>query len=159
MTPSEQIQLFTGIVSAIGLVLTAVGLFFVIISLRQTRRSINAATYQHILDREAANWERVRSGDIPTRVKALQHFGISVSDKNYSPEMDVLCDDIGLFNFYEGIFFLRRQKALDQEVWQNWNRALLQVMTNSTIRKNWGRVKHVYNPLFVGYVERLAPLS
>ncbi len=111
---------YADVLQTITAVATALGLVLVIISLQQARRSINAATYQHILEREAENWNQVRVGDIAVRVRSLQHFGIIVDEKSYNDEMDVLIANIGLFDFYEGIFFLQRQGAINKEVWQNW---------------------------------------
>ena len=59
---------YPNIISTISLIATVLGLIFVLVSLRQTRRSINASTYQHILDREAANWDKVRESNITTRI-------------------------------------------------------------------------------------------
>lgn len=150
---------YADLLSTINLFVTIIGLTFVIVSLWQARRSINAATYQHILDREAANWDQVRTGDILVRVRALQHFGINVSEDSYNSSMDVLLDRISLFNFYEGIYFQYRQGALNKEVWENWKRSLITTMKNNDIRKAWESVKQVYNPKFAEFINELAPLS
>lgn len=73
--------------------------------------------------------------------------------------MDILIDRITLFNFYEGIFFLHRQGAVNTEVWQNWQRSLILTMKNDAIRANWEKVKRVYNPVFVDYIDREMPAS
>ena len=149
---------YADILSTISIIVTVAGLIFVIVSLRQTRRSINAATYQHILDRESANWDKVREGNITLRVRALQHFGVQVDEDSYSPDMDVLLDRIALFNFYEGIYFQHLQKALNKEVWENWKRSLIITMKNIEIRNAWESVKKVYSPAFIQYVANIAPL-
>ena len=146
---------YADILSTINIIVTIVGLIFVIVSLRQTRRSINAATFQHILDRESANWDKVREGDVMLRVRALQHFGVQVDKDSYTPDMDVLLDRIALFNFYEGIYFQNLQKALNKEVWENWNRSLVITMKNAEIRNAWESVKNVYSPDFIQYVKAI----
>ena len=100
---------FENVMAIVNLVVTIVGLAFVIVGLWQTRKSINAATYQHILDREAENWDKVREGPISIRVQALRNFGVNITEEAYSSEYDVLLDHISVFNFYEGIFFQKKQ--------------------------------------------------
>lgn len=146
------------IFSVISALFSLIGLLFVGVSLQQTRRSINAATYQNILQREADDWNNVKQGSIAVRARALQNFGVRVTEKDYSVDMDILLDRISLFNFYEGIFFLHRQGALNKEVWENWQRSLVHIMSNRDIRAQWEIVKHVYNPIFTMYVARIAPI-
>jgi hypothetical protein len=146
---------YSDLLSTISLIATIVGLVFVIVSLRQTRRSINASTYQHILNREAANWDQVRTGDIAVRIQALKNFGVNVSKETYSSKEDILLDHIAVFNFYEGIYFQKIQGVLNKEVWENWERSLKQTMQNNEFKESWGRVGYVYSPGFLEYVKNL----
>jgi len=147
---------YSAILDTIGLVVTIVGLVFVILGLWQTRRSINASTYQHILDREAANWDQVRAGDISVRIQALKNFGVDdVNEETYSSKEDILLDHIAVFNFYEGIYFQKLQGVLNREVWENWERSLKHTMENDDFKQSWDEVGSVYSPSFVGYVNSL----
>ena len=145
---------YSDLLSTINLIVTVVGLVFVIISLRQTRRSINAATYQHILNREAENWNKVRESSILVRARALKNFDVQVDEDSYGPEHDVLLDHIAVFNFYEGIYFQNLQGVLNKEVWENWERSLIWTMRVREFRESWEKVGHVYSPGFREYMER-----
>jgi len=139
---------YCDILNTISLIATMVGLVFVIVSLRQARRSINAATYQHILDREAENWDKVREGSISVRLQALKNFDVQIDEDSYTPNHDILLDHIALFNFYEGIYFQNLQGVLNKEVWENWQRSLIWTMRLTEFRDNWTKVGHVYSPGF-----------
>ena len=84
---------------AITVATAVIGLVVVVISLQQTRRSINAASYQHILDREADNWNHVRSASKSVQLAALRHFGVSFDEGTESGTIELLLDHITLFNF------------------------------------------------------------
>ncbi len=144
---------YSDLVSTISLAVTVIGLIFVIVSLRQTRRSINAATYQHILDREAENWDKVRESDTQVRIQALKNFDVYVDV--YGPEHDVLLDHIAVFNFYEGIYFQNLQGVLHKKVWENWRRSLAWVMRVPEFSESWNKVGHVYSPGFREFMEQI----
>ena len=146
---------YSDVISTISLIATITGLVFVIVSLRQTRQSINASTYQHILDREAANWDKVRASDIATRIQALRNFGINVREEDYGSKEEILLDHIAVFNFYEGIYFQKIQGVLNEEVLENWEHSLKHIMNNSEFKENWNNVGHVYSSGFSKYVESL----
>ena len=145
---------YSELLSTINLIVTVVGLIFVIVSLRQTRRSINAATYQHILDREAENWDKVRESGISVRAQALKNFDVQVDEDSYGSEHDVLLDHIAVFNFYEGIYFQNLQRVLNKEVWENWEHSLTWTMRVPEFRENWRKVGHVYSSGFKKYMEK-----
>lgn len=136
------------LLDTVSALFTLLGFVAVIISLQQTRTSINAAPYQHILRREAEDWNIVEESSPAVKARALRNFGITVTGTTFTPDMDILIDRIGIFNFYEGIFFLHRQGALNTEVWENWKRRLAHIMENRDIRGQWEIGKHIYNPLF-----------
>jgi hypothetical protein len=144
---------YSDLVSTIGLVATVIGLVFVIVTLRQTRRSINAATYQHILDREAENWDKVRESSTSVRAQALKNFDVQVDV--YGSEHDVLLDHIAVFNFYEGIYFQNLQRVLHKKVWENWKRSLAWTMRVPEFRESWQKVGHVYSPGFKEFVAQM----
>ena len=144
---------YSDLVSTISLVVTVIGLIFVIVSLRQTRRSINAATYQHILDREAENWDKVRESNTQVRIQALKNFDVHVDV--YGPEHDVLLDHIAVFNFYEGIYFQNLQGVLHKKVWENWRRSLAWAMRVPEFRESWNKVGHVYSLGFREFMEQI----
>ncbi|MEM3485657.1 MAG: hypothetical protein QXI12_08555 [Candidatus Methanomethyliaceae archaeon] len=146
---------YSDLVSTMDLIVTVIGLIFVIVSLRQTRRSINAATYQHILSREAENWNKVRESGVQVRIKALKNFGIHIDTCTWDPEYDVLLDHIAVFNFYEGIYFLNLQGVLDKRVWENWRRSLARTMSVPEFRESWEKVGHVYNPGFREFMRQM----
>ncbi len=144
---------YSDLVSTISLAVTVIGLIFVIVSLRQTRRSINAATYQHILDREAENWDKVRASNTQVRIQALKNFDVQVDV--YGPEHDVLLDHIAVFNFYEGIYFQNLQGVLHKKVWENWRRSLAWAMRVPEFRESWNKVGHVYSPGFREFMAQM----
>ena len=148
---------FENVMAIVNLVVTIVGLAFVIVGLWQTRKSINAATYQHILDREAENWDKVREGPISIRVQALRNFGVNITEEAYSSEYDVLLDHISVFNFYEGVFFQKKQGALNKVVWENWARSLKSTMRVPEFQKNWNQINSVYSPEFNQFIAEMMP--
>lgn len=148
---------FDNVMTTINLVVTIIGLAFVIIGLWQTRKSVNAATYQHILDRESDNWDKVREGSVAIRVQALRNFGVTTSENNYGSEHDVLLDHISVFNFYEGIYFQKGQGVLSKPVWENWERSLKSTMRVPEFQQNWEQVKSVYSPQFNQYMVDMMP--
>jgi hypothetical protein len=147
------------IMSTIDLIATIIGIIFVVIGLRQTRRSLNASTYQHILNQEANNWQSVRQSSKAVRVQALKNFGIEITESSYKDEHDVLIDHIAVFNFYEGIYFQKRQGVLNKEVWQNWERSLMSTMRVPEFRKNWLKIGSVYSPGFIDFVNKIIDSS
>lgn len=146
---------YSDILNTVAVATAVIGLVIVVISLQQTRRSINAASYQHILDREADNWNQVRNGSDYSKIMALKYFGIPLEKPKPDP-IETYLSHITQLNLYEGIYLQHRQRALHKEVWETWQRSMAAAMNDPEVRETWEFVKEKYSPKFVAYIEQAA---
>lgn len=121
--------------------------------IKQTERNISGSTYESSIEQARyINSFFVLYPELTDIWGSIEYLGI----KNNECQMDEVRKKwiiTMIFDFYENLYFQYKQGNVPEEMWNRWEKHIINVFKNGHIHDQWINAKKVYYEPFVHFID------
>jgi hypothetical protein len=142
--------MFVAIVTVITLVLMYLQLKEMSRQTKSLEKSINAATYQSIIDSERALWDNLEKDD-----KFLAEFVENITAQANGLNPQTFRNIVALLAFQENLYYQREQGTMPASLWPHWIQYWRRVAKKPMFLKVWPLVHDIFYEPFAKLMDKL----
>lgn len=151
----DMVSSVTSVVVAIATVITLILMYRQLKEMiKQTQsleKSINAATYQALIDAERGLWDSLQQDK-----QFLAEFVENITSRAPSVRPQTLRNIVTLLAFLENLYYQTEQGTLPAKMWPHWVSYLRRVVVKPMFVQVWPHVHDIFYVDFAQFLDKLA---